>query len=68
MKSKRATISISKLARYASAPESVFEKVNEGALRYGRRAHASIGKGPSAALFIIIAFVILIAARKAGFL
>ncbi|HEJ4408053.1 TPA: hypothetical protein SL557_000336 [Pseudomonas aeruginosa] len=68
MKSKRATISISKLARYASDPESVFEKVNEGAVRYGNRAHASIGKGPSLVLFIIVAIVILIAARKVGLL
>ena len=68
MKSKRATISISKLARYASDPESVFEGVNEGAARYGSRAHASIGKGPSVALFIIVAIAIVIAARKAGLL
>ncbi|HCA5886641.1 TPA: hypothetical protein MXS07_006290 [Pseudomonas aeruginosa] len=68
MKSKRATISISKLARYASDPESVFEKVNESAVKYGNRAHASIGKGPSLALFILAAIVILIAAHKVGLL
>jgi hypothetical protein len=66
MKPKAASISISKLARYASCPESVFEKTNAGAVKYGNRAHDSIGKGPSLAKFIIIAVVLLIAAKMTG--
>lgn len=66
MKAKRATISISKLARYASSPESIFEKVDAGATRYGNRAHASIGRGPSVAMFICIAILLLVAARMVG--
>ncbi len=66
MKTKRATISISKLARYASNPESIFDKVNAGATRYGNRAHAAIGKGPSIAMFICLAALLLAAAKLLG--
>ena len=68
MANKPANVSISSLARYASNPSSVFDKVNAKATRYGNRAHNAIGKGPSLIGYIVIAVVILIAAKMSGLL
>jgi hypothetical protein len=54
------------LARYASDPKSITEKVNIAATKYGNRAHAAIGRGPSVAGFVIIGILIIIAAKMAG--
>lgn len=63
---KASSISISSLARYAADPKCVFDKVNAGAVRYGNRAHASIGKGPSLVSYVIIAALIVAAAKYMG--
>lgn len=67
MKTKQSAISISSLARYASDPKSIFDKVNAGSARYGNRAHDAIGKGPSLISFILIAIAIVVAAKLTGF-
>lgn len=41
---KPSSVSISKLARYASDPADIFKKVDQQAVRYGNRAHGRIGK------------------------
>ena len=46
MKKRSSSIAVSKLARYASDPNSVFDKVDAGAVKYGNRAHNAIGAGP----------------------
>ncbi|MPQ69315.1 hypothetical protein GC387_22165 [Pseudomonas sp. MWU12-2323] len=66
MSHKRSAISISKLARYASDPNSVVEKVDIAATKYGTKAHAAIGKGPSLITYICIGVAIFIAAKLAG--
>lgn len=66
MSNQRSSISISKLARYASDPNSVFEKVDTAKTDYGSRAHAAIGKRPNIALFIIMAVLIVGAAKLMG--
>lgn len=63
---KSSNISISKLARYAHKPSSVFDRVNLAATQYGTRAHNGLGKGPSVALLIISVIVATVAAALAG--
>lgn len=63
MSRKASSIAVSKLARYASDPNSVFEKVDTEAVRYGNRAHNSIGAGPRAITFVVIAVALVAAAR-----
>lgn len=57
---------MSKLARYASDPKSVFDQVDAGAVRYGNRAHNAIGAGPSAIKFAVIAAVLVAGALYLG--
>ena len=61
MSKKGGSIGASKLAMYAADPAGVInpKKLNKAALKYGTRAHAKIGKGPSAVLYIILALVVL---------
>lgn len=61
MSRKGTSIGASKLAMYAADPASVInpKKMNKAALKYGARAHAKIGKGPSAMLYITIALLVL---------
>lgn len=66
MKARRSSISISKLARYASDPTSITEKVNVAATKYGNRAHNAIGKGPSVAAFVIVGLLLIAAAKYLG--
>jgi hypothetical protein len=66
MANKPASVSISTLARYASNPSSVFDKVNAKATRYGNRAHNAIGRGPSLIGYVVIAIIILVAAKMSG--
>ncbi|KZN20745.1 MULTISPECIES: hypothetical protein [Pseudomonas] len=68
MSRKGTSIGASKLAMYAADPAGVInpKKMNKAALRYGTRAHAKIGKGPNALLYIIIAVVVLYLAFTGG--
>jgi hypothetical protein len=68
MSKKGASIGASKLAMYAADPAGVInpKKLNKAALKYGTRAHAKIGKGPSAVLYIILALVVLYVAFSGG--
>jgi len=68
MTKKGSSIGASKLAMYAADPAGVInpKKMNKAALRYGTRAHAKIGKGPSALLYILIALVVLYFAFSGG--
>lgn len=61
MTKKGTSIGVSKLAMYAADPAGVInpKKMNKAALKYGSRAHAKIGKGPSALLYLIVAVVVL---------
>ena len=68
MSKKGTSIGASKLAMYAADPAGVInpKKLNKAALKYGTRAHAKIGKGPSAVLYIILALVVLYVAFSGG--
>ena len=68
MKKRSSSIAVSKLARYASDPNSVFDKVDAGAVKYGNRAHNAIGAGPSAIKFAILAAALIAAAHYLGFI
>lgn len=60
------SISISSLARFAAKPSSILDKVDAGAVKYGNRAHAAIGKGPSLAFYLILAVAVIAAAKYLG--
>lgn len=66
MNRKPSSIAISKLARYACDPKSVFDSVDAGAVKYGNRAHNAIGAGPSAIKFAVLAGVLLAVAAYLG--
>lgn len=68
MKKRSSSIAVSKLARYASDPNSVFDKVDAGAVKYGNRAHNAIGAGPSAIKFAFLAAALIAAAHYLGFI
>ena len=63
---KPSSVSISKLARYASDPTDIFKKVDQQAVRYGNRAHGRIGKGPSLILYVLIALALVALAAWKG--
>lgn len=60
MSTKSRTVAVSKLASYAENPKDFFTaKPNQAAIAYGNRAHARIGKGPSLALYVVVALAVL---------
>ncbi|PWC98961.1 hypothetical protein CX658_30725 [Pseudomonas amygdali pv. lachrymans] len=63
---KSNSISISTLARFAAQPSSVFAKVDAGAVKYGNRAHAAIGRGPSLIKYVLLAALVVAAAKYLG--
>lgn len=63
---KTSSISISTLARFAAKPDSIFAKVNAGAVKYGNRAHAAIGRGPSLISYVILVALAVAAAKFLG--
>lgn len=66
MSRKPSSIAISKLARYACDPNTVFDKVDAGAVRYGNRAHNAIGAGPSVIKFGALAAILFAVAKYLG--
>tara|TARA_R110002124_G_scaffold128157_19_gene288711 strand:- start:9636 stop:9842 length:207 start_codon:yes stop_codon:yes gene_type:complete len=66
-KSKGQSVAISKLARYASDPHTLFEKANLSKVRYGNKAHDRIGRKWltfELALFIIVLLAVLFSMRR----
>lgn len=60
MSTKSKSVAVSKLAYYAENPKGFFTaKANQDAIAYGNKAHARIGKGPSLALYVIVAMIVL---------
>lgn len=66
MKRSSSSIAVSKLARYACDPKSIFESVDAGAVSYGNRAHNALGAGPSVIKFALIAAALFAAAHYLG--
>ena len=58
-RTKRKTVNISELARYASAPDSLLNAPDKAATQYGIRAHEALGRRKT---YLGFKFVVLIAA------
>lgn len=58
---KQFSIAISKLARYAGDPNDIFKKVDQKKVRYGNRAHDSLGRGFDLGWLLIVAGGLVVA-------
>lgn len=59
-KSRASSIAISKLARYANKPASLFEKLNHSKIRYGNKAHDRIGRNSLVPKIMFVAVLLLL--------